>query len=136
MHSIRFAVALAALCSLLFGLPAEKDEEGSGAWDDRGIVSESGLTDCVPVGCFEDVIVIKEYEPRFPSAFQLKVYAPGVGSIRIGWKGSKDEEREAMVLTEFHQLSAEELAEVRALVLEQEDRGLAYSRLSLAEPLS
>ncbi len=105
-------------------------------WDDRGIVSESGVRDCVPVGCFEDVIVIKEFEPRFPRAFQLKYYAPDVGSIRIGWKGSQDEEREAMVLTEFHQLSAEELAEVRALVLEQEDRGLAYSRLPLAEPLS
>lgn len=105
-------------------------------WDDHGVVSEAGVRDCVPVGCFEDVIVVKEFEPRFPRAFQLKYYAPDVGSIRIGWKGSNDEEREAMVLTEFHQLSAEELAEVRALVLEQEDRGLAYSRLPLAEPLS
>ena len=103
-------------------------------WDDRAKVSEAGVRDCVPVGCFDDVIVIKEFEPRFPRAFQLKYYAPGVGSIRIGWKGSNDEEREALVLTTFHRLSPQALAKVRALVLEQEHRGLAYGRLPLAEP--
>jgi porphobilinogen synthase len=32
------AAALGILAVLLFGLPASKDEEGSGAWDDEGVV--------------------------------------------------------------------------------------------------
>src|SRR5580765_6891535 len=32
------AAALGILAVLLFGIPAEKDAEGSGAWDDEGIV--------------------------------------------------------------------------------------------------
>lgn len=102
-------------------------------WDDDAEVSEVGARNCVPVGCYDDVVVIKEYEPRFPKIFQLKYYAPGVGGIRVGWKGSKDEERETMVLTVFEKLDAGELDEVRASVLEQEDRGLAYARLPVAE---
>jgi hypothetical protein len=102
-------------------------------WNDDAEVSEVGLRNCVPVGCFDDVVVIKEYEPRFPKVFQLKYYAPGVGGIRVGWKGSEDEERETMVLTVFEELTPEELAEARAAVLAQEDRGLAYGRLPPAE---
>jgi hypothetical protein len=104
-------------------------------WNDDAEISEVGLRDCVPVGCFDDVIVVKEYEPRHPAVFQLKYYAPGVGSIRVGWRGSKDEEREAMQLTVFEQLDEAELADVRASVLEQEGRALAYARLPEAEPL-
>jgi porphobilinogen synthase len=33
--------ALGIPAVLLFGIPAEKDEEGSGAWDDQGIVQEA-----------------------------------------------------------------------------------------------
>jgi hypothetical protein len=102
-------------------------------WDDDAEVSEVGARNCVPVGCYDDVVVIKEYEPRFPEIFQLKYYAPGVGGIRVGWKGSEDEERETMVLTVFEKLDASELDDVRASVLEQEDRGLAYGRLPVAE---
>jgi hypothetical protein len=105
-------------------------------WNDDAEVSDVGLRNCVPVGCFDDVVVVKEYEPRFPHIFQLKYYAPGVGGIRVGWKGSADDERETMVLTTFEKLNADELAEVRASVLAQEERGLAYGRLPLAEPIS
>ena len=96
-------------------------------WNDDARVADVGVRTCVPVDCFESAIVIEEFEPRFPNAFQLKYYAPGVGSIRVGWRGREEEEHEVMVLTEFGQLSAEELAEVRASVLAQERRGLAYS---------
>ena len=103
-------------------------------WNDHGKVDDVGVRTCVPVDCFDDAIVIKEFEPRFPGAFQLKYYGRGVGNIRVGWKGSSDEERETMVLTEFGPLSPDALAKVRARVLEQEDRGLAYGRLPPAEP--
>ncbi len=102
-------------------------------WNDDAQVSEMGARTCVPVDCFDDSLVIKEFEPRFPKAFQLKYYAQGVGGIRIGWKGSNDEEREQMVLTEFRKLNEQELANVRVRVLEQENRGLAYGRLPPAE---
>jgi hypothetical protein len=104
-------------------------------WDDNARVAEVGVRNCVPVGCYDDAIVIEEFEPRFPGAAQLKYYAPGVGGIRIGWTGD-DEEREVMVLTKFEELTPEALAKVRTRVLEQENRGLAYGRLPPAEPLT
>jgi hypothetical protein len=96
-------------------------------WDDHARVSEVGVRTCTPVDCFDESIVIEEFEPRFPGAVQLKYYARGVGNIRVGWRGD-DEEREVMVLTEFEQLSPDALANVRAQVLEQENRGYAYAR--------
>jgi len=104
-------------------------------WDDHARVSDVGVRTCVPVDCYDDAIVIEEFEPRFPGAVQLKYYARGVGGVRIGWSGD-DEEREVMVLTKFEQLSPEALAKVRTRVLEQEDRGLAYGRLPPAEPVT
>jgi porphobilinogen synthase len=38
VHEAGEAVALGIPAVLLFGIPAHKDEEGSGAWDDEGIV--------------------------------------------------------------------------------------------------
>jgi hypothetical protein len=93
-----------------------------------------GVRTCVPVDCYDDSLVIEEFEPRFPGSFQLKYYARGVGNIRVGWRGPNDEEREVMVLTTFEKLTPEALAKVRARVLAQEDRGLAYGRLPPAEP--
>jgi hypothetical protein len=103
-------------------------------WDDHARVSDVGVRTCVPVDCYDDAIVIEEFEPRFRGAVQLKYYAQDVGGVRIGWSGD-DEEREVMVLTKFEELSPEALARVRSRVLEQEDRGLAYGRLPPAEPL-
>ncbi|HEX3317185.1 MAG TPA: porphobilinogen synthase [Solirubrobacteraceae bacterium] len=37
-HEARDLQALGVPAVLLFGIPAEKDEEGSGAWDDEGVV--------------------------------------------------------------------------------------------------
>jgi hypothetical protein len=103
-------------------------------WDDHAKVSDVGVRDCVPVRCFDDSIVVEEFEPRFPGAFQLKYYGRGVGNIRVGWRGPNDDEREVMVLKEFHHLSPQALAEVRAQVLEQENRGYAYARTQPMEP--
>jgi hypothetical protein len=103
-------------------------------WDDHARVSDVGVRNCVPVRCFDDSIVVEEFEPRFPGAFQLKYYARGVGNIRVGWRGPNDDEREVMVLKEFHHLSPQALAEVRAQVLDQENRGYAYARTQPMEP--
>jgi hypothetical protein len=90
-------------------------------WADRAQVVETGAQDCVPFGCYEDVLVVEEWALDEPDARQLKSYAPGVGNIRVSWSGSAEQEQEMLELTEFGQLSSEALAEVReaALALEE-----------------
>ncbi len=104
-------------------------------WNDRGRVADIVRT-CVPVGCYDKTVVIEEFEPADPGAYQLKYYAPGVGGVRIGWRGPKEEEQEEMVLTTFRKLSPEEMAKVRAEVLAHEHRGYAFGRTEPAVPLS
>jgi hypothetical protein len=40
----------------------------------------------VPGNCYDDVLVIEEFERNKPGIFQLKYYAPGVGEVRAGWR--------------------------------------------------
>jgi hypothetical protein len=103
-------------------------------WDDRGRVREIADEVCVEADCFSDVVVIEEFEPSIPDAFQLKSYARGVGHVRVGWDGENETEQEELELVERVELTAEELAEARAEVLAMEDRGNAYSRLGPAQP--
>jgi hypothetical protein len=95
-------------------------------WDDRAEVFATGQETCTPFDCFQDVLVMREYSRSIPGASQLKFYADGVGTVRVGWKGAKEEEREVLELVSFERLSPEELAKVRAEVLAQEGR--AYER--------
>lgn len=89
-------------------------------WADRGRVVEDGMELDTPVGTFQDVIVVEEWDIADPLARQLKFHAPGVGVVRIDWSGSADQDQENMELVEFRQLTADELAELRrkALALE------------------
>ena len=68
----------------------------------------------MPVGCYDKTLVVEEFEPRDPGAFQLKYYARGVGNVRVGWRGPNEEEQEVMVLTTFRQLSPQEMAKAQA----------------------
>jgi hypothetical protein len=109
-------------------------------WYDRGQVSEGGLSDCVPAGCYEEIVAIDEFGLTEPNFFQVKYYAPGVGVVRVGWKGP-DPDQETLELVEVIQLSAEELAAVRASALELETRAYelsqnVYGTTSPAEPAS
>lgn len=90
---------------------------------DCGQVVNSGQTVCVPAGCFNNVIVVEEWNPLDPEGGkQLKYHAPGVGIIKV--EPLNDPEGETLVLTEIRQLSSEELnqAHEQALLLDQ--RGL------------
>ena len=52
---------------------------------------------CVPVGCFNDVLVVEEWNPDDPvGGFQRKYYAPWVGNIQVG--AVNDPEGETLVL--------------------------------------
>jgi hypothetical protein len=91
-------------------------------WIDRGRVYKVGQKVCVPVKCYEDVLVIEEFERNKPGAYQLKYYAPGVGDVRVGWRGPEEEEKEGLDLVEDVRLSPQALAKARANALELEER--------------
>jgi hypothetical protein len=94
---------------------------------DRGQVSEIASENCVPVDCYKDVLVIEEFTAVEPNAFQTKYYAPGVGNIRVGWKG-EDAQKEELELVEYVQLSPDDLAEYRDLALELEQHAYEISQ--------
>ena len=94
---------------------------------DRSRVSRVGRHTCVPAGCFDDVVVIDEFNPDEPGSHQLKYYAPGNGNVRVGWSGAKDEAKEVLTLIERSTLSTEEVAAARAGALALEESGFRLS---------
>lgn len=104
-------------------------------WDDNARVYQVGQKTCIRLGCYSDVLVIEEFEPAIPGISQLKYYARGVGSVRIGWLGEEDEERETMELVKLVTLSPEALAQTRASVLEHEGRAYMYGLTPPAEQI-
>ena len=96
-------------------------------WSDYGQVDAVGQKTCVPVDCYEDVLVIAESSLGEEGAFQLKSYARGVGNIQVGWRGT-DETQEELGLVEYKQLSPEELADVHDQVLEIEKHAYEISK--------
>ena len=84
-------------------------------------VEKTGQRDCVPTGCYDDVVVTRETNPEEPDdGFQLKYYAPGVGNTRAAPRGGK--EKEILVLIKERKLGADELAEVRREALKLDRR--------------
>lgn len=96
-------------------------------WNDRGRVFEVGSETCVRAGCYKDVLVIDEFNPNEPDAHQLKYYAKGVGTVRVGWAGAKEEEQEVLGLLRLETLSVAAQGRVRAQVLAQDARGYKTS---------
>jgi hypothetical protein len=95
---------------------------------DRARVYKMDQKTCTPVECYENVLVTEEFNPPEPGAFQLKYYASGVGNVRVGWRGPKEEEKETLELVDLNRLSPEALAQVRSKALEMDGR--AYERSS------
>jgi hypothetical protein len=95
-------------------------------WNDRAKVHKVGVKDCVPTGCYSDIVVIDEFNPDEPGEHQLKYYAPNVGGTRTGWSGAKEEEREELALASRKNLGPRALADLREDVLDEEQR--AYQR--------
>jgi hypothetical protein len=104
---------------------------------DRARVYKMGQQTCVPVDCYKNVLVTEEFNPDEPGAYQLKYYAPGVGNVRVGWRGEKEEEKETLELVDYQHLSAEALAKVRRAAMEMDrrayERSEAYRETSPAE---
>ena len=89
-------------------------------WNDRGRVFEVDSRTCVPAGCYDEVLIIDEFNPDEPDAHQLKYYARRIGNVRVGWAGALETNHEELGLVSVGLLTAEELRGVRdkALALE------------------
>jgi hypothetical protein len=83
---------------------------------------------CVPVGCFDDVVVLDESDPHRPEdGHQLKYHAPGVGVIRVDF--AQGVEQESLVLVSRVPLSPQGLAAARAEALKLDRRAYQVSPL-------
>jgi hypothetical protein len=127
LHGARAGVQMQALPRL--GTPSYAEGWGGTDvnWTDRGKVDQLGQEVCVPLDCYTDVLVIDEFNPEDPGKHQLKFYAPGVGGIRVGWRGANEDEREVLELVSLERLTPEQMDGVRRSVLEQEARGFRLS---------
>lgn len=93
---------------------------------DCGKVSKTGQSVCVPVGCYDNVLVVDEKSPLEPgSGTQRKYYAPGVGNVQIDAVG--DKEGETLVLVQVRQLTSSGLADARQSVQTLERRAYQIS---------
>jgi hypothetical protein len=90
-------------------------------FSDRAKVHQTGQRTCVPLGCYDNVLVTDEWNPlEQGDAHQRKFYAPGVGNIRVG--AVNDPEAETLVLVKLSQLDPGALAQAREEALELERR--------------
>jgi len=97
-------------------------------WTDHARVYRIGIRNCVPAGCFENVLVTDEFNPDEPGRHQLKYYAYGVGNIRVGWMGAREIDKETLVLVRRTRLGPVALARVRAAALRQERHAYQISK--------
>lgn len=110
------------------GLPSYAQGWGPAVnWTDRGRVVALGEQTCVPVECYEDVLVTEEFSQSQPDAFQVKYYAPDIGNVKVAWRG-EDATKEVLELTSLTQLDAKAMKEVRNAALELEQSALENSK--------
>jgi len=89
-------------------------------------VAKTGEKTCVPVDCYDDVLVTDETSPLDQGGgHQLKYHAPEVGIIQVG--AVADREGETLVLTTFVQLGPGALAKARQAALKLDKHGREVS---------
>jgi hypothetical protein len=95
---------------------------------DRAKEYKSGQRSCVPVDCFNDVLVTDEWNPLSPpDGHQLKYSARGVGTIRVE-PGAGSTEQETLVLVEKVRLDSIALATARDEALKLDTRAYEVSK--------
>ena len=107
---------------------------------DRARVYKKGQKSCVPLKCYNNVLVIEEFEQGVPGVFHLKYYAPKVGLVKVGWRGANEVEKETLELVKRQQLSKKELAKARNKALKLDNRAYkrsaeVYGKTPKAKPL-
>jgi hypothetical protein len=105
-------------------------------FQDIAKVHQTGQEVCVPAGCFQDVMVIDEWDPlaQPQDGHQLKYQAPGVGNIKVEAVGG--EEQEMLHLVEVRKLTPEQMAEVREEILKLDNHAYqVYVRWEDTKPV-
>jgi hypothetical protein len=83
---------------------------------------ETDQRTCVPIGCYDDVLVADEFGPLDPAGgHQRKFYAPGMGVVRVTAASGSDPE--TLELTRAESLCMADFADIRQLALDQDSRG-------------
>lgn len=95
---------------------------------DRGQVYKMGVETCVPMNCYNDVLVIAEGSKAEQDAQQLKYFARGVGNVRVGWMGGGEKTQEVLRLVDVMQLGTEGLAKFREEALKLEKHAYEVSK--------
>jgi hypothetical protein len=108
-------------------------------WAKRGQVNSTGIQTCVPMGCYEDVLVIDEFKQGEREASQIEYYARGAGLVRLSRIGT-DARKVDLGLASFSALGprAQHKARNAALALEERAYALAedvYGQTPPAERL-
>jgi hypothetical protein len=98
----------------------------STGFTDRGQVYLMGQEVCVPMNCYEDVMVIAEGSEEEGDAKQLKYWAKGVGNVKVGWMGEEEKTQEVLELVDVIELGVEGLTKIREEAIELEKS--AYER--------
>ena len=102
---------------------------------DRGQVDQTGQKTCVPVKCYDDVLVIAEVNGEEKDAQQLKHFARRVGNILVTWRGKGEKTKETLQLVSVEQLDVVALAEARAGALKLEKSAYDRSKTIYAHTL-
>jgi hypothetical protein len=97
-------------------------------FNDNARVLKTGVKTCVPVRCYSNVLLVEEFNPDEPGKSQLKYYASGVGNVRVGWKGAKEDSKETLVLTKVVRMSDAALAQARSEALKLEKHAYQISK--------
>lgn len=95
---------------------------------DCGHVFQKHQRVCVPTGCYNDVLVIDEYNPLEPpdAGHQRKFYSAGTGLVKVTAVGGA--EQEVMDLVKIKRLSSSGLREVNEQALELDRHAYKVSR--------
>jgi hypothetical protein len=75
---------------------------------------------CIPARCFSRVLLVDEFNPDQPGKHQLKYYARGIGNVRVGWAGAREDSRETLVLASVERIGARAMAKAREKALKLE----------------
>jgi hypothetical protein len=95
---------------------------------DRARVLKVGDRTCIPARCFSRVLLVDEFNPDQPGKHQLKYYAPGVGNVRVGWSGKKEDSKETLVLVGLGRVGPAAMAKARTAALKLEQSAYRISR--------
>jgi hypothetical protein len=92
-------------------------------WGDIAYVVRTDAHTCVPVGCFDDVVLTDETNPlEHDDGHQHKYYARGVGNLRAA-PAHRDRQAEILVLKKVRRLTGAALAAARNEALTLDRRG-------------